>query len=223
MRISELSEATGVPVPTIKYYLREGLLHPGEKLTARLTEYDDTHRQRLGLLRVLREVGDVPVERLGQLVATTQSTHTTAHEMLAAAAAALAPKPPAPTEHREEARGIADGLIAQAGWTHVRPDSVDRDNLAAVIEAIMRYDTHPSDPDEAMPYLQAADEIARYELWHLRQDTGRQGLLEEMVVGQVVFGRLLGILRRLAEEHYSAIRFGDVSDPRDASATYDGP
>jgi DNA-binding transcriptional MerR regulator len=30
MRIGELSKVTGVPVPTIKYYLREGLLPAGE-------------------------------------------------------------------------------------------------------------------------------------------------------------------------------------------------
>ena len=30
MRIAELSQTTGVPVPTIKYYLREGLLPSGE-------------------------------------------------------------------------------------------------------------------------------------------------------------------------------------------------
>lgn len=29
MRIGELSRRTGVPVPTIKYYVREGLLPPG--------------------------------------------------------------------------------------------------------------------------------------------------------------------------------------------------
>ena len=33
--MSELSERTGVPVPTIKYYLREGLLPEGEKRTDR--------------------------------------------------------------------------------------------------------------------------------------------------------------------------------------------
>ena len=37
-----------------------------------------------------------------------------------------------------------------------------------------------------------------------------------MVVGQVVFGRLLTILRRLGEEHYSAARFGAVTDPAEA-------
>ena len=31
MRMAELSRRTGVPVPTIKYYLREGLLPPGER------------------------------------------------------------------------------------------------------------------------------------------------------------------------------------------------
>ena len=139
MRISELSETSGVPVPTIKFYLREGLLHAGEKITPRLTEYDETHRRRLGLLRILREVGDVPVDRLGLLVATTQSRHSSVHEMLAAASDALAPEPAPPGPERAAVREVADGLIDQAGWSNVRPDSVDRDNLASVLEAILRY------------------------------------------------------------------------------------
>ena len=40
MRISALSEATGVPVPTLKFYLREGLLHPGEATSRTRAEYD---------------------------------------------------------------------------------------------------------------------------------------------------------------------------------------
>jgi DNA-binding transcriptional MerR regulator len=216
MRISELSETSGVPVPTIKFYLREGLLHPGEKLTPRLTSYDDTHRMRLGLLRVLREVGDVPVDRLGQLVATTESRHSSVHEMLAAASVALAPKPAPAGPERAAVRAVADGLIDQAGWSEVSPDSVDRDNLASVLEAIGRYQTHDSDPAVVLPYLRAADEIARAEIWHLDTTKDRLELLEEMVVGQVVFGQLLVILRRLGEEHWSAVRFGAVTDPADA-------
>ena len=37
----------------------------------------------------------------------------------------------------------------------------------------------------------------------------RVGLLEEMVVGQVVFGQILATLRRLAEEHHSKDRFSE--------------
>ncbi len=49
MQVSQLSTASGVSVATIKYYLREGLLHPGPKLTERLAEYDESHLRRLGL------------------------------------------------------------------------------------------------------------------------------------------------------------------------------
>jgi hypothetical protein len=36
-------------------------------------------------------------------------------------------------------------------------------------------------------------------------------LLEQMVTGQVLFGQLLLVLRRLAEEHHSRRRFSDLA------------
>lgn len=208
MRISELADATGVPLATVKYYLRERLLHPGRPVSARLADYDDSHVRRLHLLRVLRETGDVPVDRLRALVRAAEDDSTTVHEMFAHAADALAPTPTAAGPERPFTREVADALIAQAGWTDVREDSVDRENLASVLEVIMAQGTHPPDPAEAVPYLEAADRLARYEIAHLDATRGREGLLEEMVVGQVVFGELLMILRRLAEEHHSRARFG---------------
>jgi DNA-binding transcriptional MerR regulator len=207
MRISELSETTGVAVATIKYYLREGLLQPGRKRAERLAEYDESHVRRLRLLRALRELGDVPVDKLRALVAVAEGGTGTVHEMFAGAADALAPRPTPAGPDRPYTRQIADDLIARAGWTSVRGDSVDRDNLATVLEATVRYGTHPADPDEVRPYLEAADRIARYEIAHLDGSKRRLELLEEMVVGQVVFGQLLLVLRRLAEEHHSASRF----------------
>jgi DNA-binding transcriptional MerR regulator len=208
MRISELSDTTGLPVATIKYYLREGLLHPGRKLAERMAEYDESHVRRLGLLRALRELGDVPVDKLRALVAVAEGGTGTVHEMFAGAANALAPHPAPAGPEREITRQVADDLIARAGWTLVGTDSVDRDNLATVVEAIVRYGTHPANPTEIAPYLEVADRIARYEIGHLDAGKRRLELLEEMVVGQVVFGQLLLVLRRLAEEHHSATRFG---------------
>jgi DNA-binding transcriptional MerR regulator len=212
VRISELSERTGVPVPTIKYYLREGLLPEGDKRTPRLTEYDDRHVRRLGLLRILRDVGDVPVEGLKRLVAATE-TRGTVHDLFAVAADALAPTPPAPGPGRAETRAMADAIIAQAGWDRVREDSVDRDNLAATLEMVGSFDTHPRDPAEIAPYLAMADQLARHEIGNLDDSKDRVGLLEEMIVGQVVFATVLTTLRRLAEEHHSHERFGE--DQRD--------
>jgi DNA-binding transcriptional MerR regulator len=208
MQVSELAATTGVPVATIKYYLREGLLPAGRKVSERLSDYDDSHVRRLGLLRVLREIGDVPVDRLRAIVAAAEDETSTVHEMFAAAADALAPSPAPGGPERPFTRQVADDLISRAGWTNVREDSVDRDNLATVLEAVLAHGTHPPDPEEALPYLELADKIARYEIDALDASRGRVGLLEEMVVGQVVFGQMLLTLRRLAEEHHSAARFG---------------
>ena len=41
MRISTLAVAADLPVATVKYYLREGLLHPGVATSATQATYDD--------------------------------------------------------------------------------------------------------------------------------------------------------------------------------------
>lgn len=43
MRLSELSERSGVSTATIKYYLREQLLPPGRRVSATQAEYTDSH------------------------------------------------------------------------------------------------------------------------------------------------------------------------------------
>jgi DNA-binding transcriptional MerR regulator len=209
VRISELADATGMSVATIKYYLREGLLPAAEKRAERLAEYDDRHVRRLHLIKLLREVGDIPIEGLKRLVEVSERTDVPVHGLFAAAADALAATPPPAGRLRPKTRALADQLISSAGWTNVRPDSPDRENLAATLELIASYDTHPRDPAELEPYVRVADQIARYELGHLDDAKDRVGLLEEMVVGQVVYGQVLATLRRLAEEHHSLQRFGD--------------
>ena len=209
MRISELSEATGVSVATIKYYLREGLLPAADKRAARLAEYDERHVRRLQLIKLLRDVGDIPIEGLRRLVGASERTDVAIHDVFAAAAEALAPATPPAGPLRPTTRALADQVIHAAGWTNVRPDSPDRENLASALELIASYDTHPRDPAEIEPYVRFADQIARYEIGHLDDAKDRVGLLEEMVVGQVVFGQVLATLRRLAEEHHSLQRFGD--------------
>ena len=49
MRISELAAVTGVTIPTIKFYLREGLLPSGVARAANQADYDETHVRRLRL------------------------------------------------------------------------------------------------------------------------------------------------------------------------------
>src|SRR6478672_3001621 len=56
MLVSELAERADVPLATVKYYLREGLLPPGENVGPRGADYGEAHLRRLRVLRALRDV-----------------------------------------------------------------------------------------------------------------------------------------------------------------------
>lgn len=51
MKVSELAAQSGVALATIKYYLREGLLMPGEPTSATGARYGEQHVRRLALIR----------------------------------------------------------------------------------------------------------------------------------------------------------------------------
>jgi DNA-binding transcriptional MerR regulator len=207
MLVSELVRRTSVPLATVKYYLREGLLPPGRKTAARAAEYDEDHVRRLHLLRLLRSVGDFPVTKLRNLVDATEDTSLSVHQMFARATDALAPEPPRLAD--PESRALADRLLADVGWEAVREEAVDRDNLAAALEAIAAWMPGLDATTAARAYAHLADDLARGEIASLRDQGDRADLLEQMVVGTVLFERLLTVLRRLAEEQHSAQRFSE--------------
>src|SRR4051812_12814011 len=63
MQMSELAARTGVPVATLKFYLREGLLHPGVALSQTRAAYDDAHIRRVGVIRALTETVGLSVQQ----------------------------------------------------------------------------------------------------------------------------------------------------------------
>ena len=208
MRISELSERSGVSVATIKYYLREGLLPPGAKVSERHANYGERHVARLRLLRVLREVGSVPVADLKEIVDAVQDESLSTHQVFGAAYDALARSPDAVTE---QDRVLASHVVEQAGWTHVRPGSPALDQLAGLLRVLNDLGW-PFDLPNAATYLGLVNAIAAYEVSRLTAADGQAGpdaVVHQMVVGQVVFGQLLLSLRLLAHEHHSALKFKD--------------
>src|SRR5205823_11902088 len=70
MRIAELSQRSGVPIPTIKYYMREGLLYPGERTSRNQARYTESHIQRLRLIRALVDVGHLSIAATREVVAS---------------------------------------------------------------------------------------------------------------------------------------------------------
>ena len=54
MRISELARLSGTPRTTIHFYLRKGLLHPPIRTGRTMAYYDETHLERLRLIKQLK-------------------------------------------------------------------------------------------------------------------------------------------------------------------------
>src|SRR3954447_19100510 len=89
MRIAELSATTGVPVPTIKYSLRERLLPPGERSAPNQASYGEPHVRRLRLIRAMIEIGGVPVAGVREVLRAVDATDTPVNHMLGEAHYAL--------------------------------------------------------------------------------------------------------------------------------------
>ena len=67
MRIDELSERTGVPTRTIRYYTQQRLL-PSPTLRGRVGHYDERHVERLRLIKELQEKRYLPLSVIRSVV-----------------------------------------------------------------------------------------------------------------------------------------------------------
>src|SRR5699024_8569029 len=89
MKISELSAATEVPVGTIKYYLREGLLHPGERTSRTTARYDHGHVERIRLVRALTDAGGPGIAQIKRVIDVIDAAAPPRMDVLATAQDAL--------------------------------------------------------------------------------------------------------------------------------------
>jgi DNA-binding transcriptional MerR regulator len=90
MRISELSSQTGVPIATIKFYLREKLLPVGIRTSATQAQYDESHVARLRLIRALLGPAGLSVAAAQQVILAIEEPPESLYELLGIAAAAVA-------------------------------------------------------------------------------------------------------------------------------------
>jgi DNA-binding transcriptional MerR regulator len=145
MQMSELSRRSGVPIPTIKYYLREGLMMPGTATAATRAEYGQPHLRRLRLIRALLEVGGLPVASIRRIIAALDDETVGLHVLFGTVQYALPPHispRPGDPDWRAAEREV-DALITGLGW-QVEPDSPARGLLAGALVALGRLDQAPA-------------------------------------------------------------------------------
>lgn len=212
MRIAELSRRSGTSIPTIKYYLREGLLPPGTSTGRNQAEYDERHLGRLRLIRALREVGGLSVAATRQVLATLDEPVRSTHELMGHAhQAVIRPLTGSRSSDTDDpawrsARQEAGRWITSLGW-RVHPDNPALDRLADVLLALHRVER--TDLIAGLPqYAATALTLAEQEVPTARDAGDPAAVMAGVVTGTVLGEALLTTLRLLAHEHVSATLAG---------------
>ena len=81
LRMGELAEASGVPVPTIKHYLREGLLPEPVKTSRNMAYYPPEFVDRIKLIKRLQEERYLPLKAIKDVLDTAERSRTSAAEV----------------------------------------------------------------------------------------------------------------------------------------------
>lgn len=192
MRISEVAERTGVPVGTIKFYLREELLPPGRPTTRTSSEYDDSHVERIRLIRALTVVGGLGIAAVRKVVQALDEGQQEHHmTVLCTAQEALQSASPVPEVDAARAR---DWALAH-GWSVLEDDPLI-DKLAWQWQACEQAKI-PLDDARMDVYAEAMSKAAQADLTDLPEDSA--DAIHRVVVGAVMVDPVLSTLRRMAQ------------------------
>ncbi len=196
-----------MPVPTIKYYVREGLLPAGELTSRNQATYDETHERRLRLIRALLDVGGMKVAEIADVLTAVDDPERPVHKVLGAAADRMgrASAPQEDTESASARAAVAD-LISRRGWrTHEsNPAAAD---LSEALAALARLG-HGAFADLLDTYADAAEQVARADLRYVDRQVAVEDMVEGVVIGTVLGEAVFSALRRLAHVDASARLYG---------------
>jgi DNA-binding transcriptional MerR regulator len=191
-------------VPTIKYYLRENLLPPGELSSPNQASYGEHHLRRLRLIRALVDLAQLPIAQVKEIVAGLDSPTLPLHDQIGRAHRAITPTRnliTTPEAHAAASRQV-DDLIRSRGWT-IEPDAPALTTLVDTIAAM-----HTLDQDHLATFLDTyADAVEKFTALEITAVTSRQTpdqIAESVVIGTILGETLISSLRLLAQESISA-------------------
>lgn len=195
MKVSELSARAGVPLPTIKFYIREGLLPPGERTGRNQADYSEEHLERLALIRALRDDAGLGIAAISRAL---KAADTAKEEPIGAALDAIE----RPTGARvaenstvyKQAKAELLELIERRGWELSGEELSVRDATRAL--ALVRR-SYPK--NDLAVYAEAMESIALHELPATTRATDApNAALRYALLGTVLMEPFLLALRRMA-------------------------
>lgn len=204
MRISQLVEESGVSLPTVKFYLREGLLPSGASTGARSAEYGERHLRRLRVIKALTDVAGLPLARVKVIIGLIDRPGDDLMATLGAAIAALPPDP-SPTGDYPRARAVLTRLGQVYDPDYPAVAQLEQSLLAAAQAGL------GIDDDRIDAYGRIMRQLAEFDLDHLPLARERSAAVEHAVLGTALYEPVLLALRRLAHQQIAMERL-DAAD-----------
>ncbi|TVL89516.1 MerR family transcriptional regulator [Streptomyces sp. SAJ15] len=205
MKISELSRVTGVPVASIKYFRRQGLLPAGRATAATLAEYGEEHVQRLRLIKALTTLGGLSIAATRDVLTAVEQSDSTEGALGAISYALPVPVAESPAgeadgEAEAEAAAEADvaDLIEAMGW-QVPSTSPHVRGLTTALKELRRLKADYQ-LDRLLAYAELAGSTARLDLQRAAAIDDPAAQAERAVIVFALSAPMLELLRRLAQE-----------------------
>jgi DNA-binding transcriptional MerR regulator len=205
MRMSQLSTLSGVPVATVKYYLREGLLFPGAPTAVNQADYGETHVRRLSLIRALIDVGGLSVATARDVLDAVDTPDAPLAAVFERAQVSVSQTDLYTRAGSDAARAWVDELVRSNGW-NVSETNPGRTAAANVIDAFVGIN-HPELVDLLHGYAAAALAVAQADLDAVARQPDVSAMAETVVAGTVLGDAMFAALRRIAQEHVTSERF----------------
>ncbi|NLE78896.1 MAG: MerR family transcriptional regulator [Rhodococcus sp.] len=200
MRVSELVARSGVPLATVKYYLREGLLMPGEATSATQATYGDEHLDRLALIKALSNAG-LAIPRIRTILRLIEKPDDSRFELLGKVIAQLPPyvSDAEDGEHQDYPR--ARRVLEQLGQIY-DPRFVAVAQLERALEAAEAAGI-PMDDERVAAYGEHIRGIAETDI-RMMPTGAAAGQAQYAVLGTILYEPIIAALRRLAHQDLTA-------------------
>lgn len=197
MRMAELSRRSELSVPTIKYYLREGLLQPGRRTSVNQAVYDQTHLERLRLIRALTTVAGLRLAKVRAVVAAVDGQASEVEAMSVTQDVLVGEV----DGDDADASAILDRAITARGWRCETKSPAYR----AAVSAVAMLGTEGLTPilDRLDAYVEAAEDVGRTDLDAIADAGSLEDRIRGVVLGSVLRRPLLEALVLLAQQHFA--------------------
>jgi DNA-binding transcriptional MerR regulator len=212
MRISELSERSGIPVATLKFYIREGMLPRGEATSATSAEYDEHHLVRLRVIAALAGVRGLPLARVRDILELIDEPLDDARETIGRAVDALPPYDVSDLDSPAD-DGLARAAIEAAGLTY-DPRFAAVHQLEIAIRAVQDAGL-PWDEPTLHRYAEPMRDVGLAEVVPIARLSG-EDVTAYAVLGTALYEPVMLALRRLVHQHLLVT--GQVPTPGSAPA-----